>query len=116
MAFSPLPRSDLKRVYPVATTIVGIDRKNENSSAAARDMPHSCPAAIVDMDRDVPGNTAERIWPAPIHSACAEPMSSIFQVWIGLPEAPGPAFSQGALRASTIHMTMPPISNDAPIT
>src|SRR5260370_33458029 len=53
--------SVLKRSYNVATTIVGIDRKKENSSAAGRDRPAIWPAAIVDIERDVPGKTAERI-------------------------------------------------------
>ena len=43
----------------MATTIVGMERKKENSSAAGRDIPAICPAAMVDIDRDVPGNTAE---------------------------------------------------------
>src|SRR5271165_2609933 len=71
IGFSVLvPCKDFKRVYPVATTIVGIDKKKENSSADARDIPASWPPAIVDMDRDVPGNTADKIWQAPIHTAC----------------------------------------------
>jgi len=41
--------------------MVGIERKNENSRAEARDIPAICPAAIVDIEREVPGNTAERI-------------------------------------------------------
>ena len=60
---------DLKSVYSVATAIVGMERKNENSSAAARDIPASCPPAIVDMEREVPGKTADRIWHAPIQTA-----------------------------------------------
>ena len=47
--------------YPVATTIVGMERKKENSSAAERVNPAVCPAAIVDIDRDVPGKTADKI-------------------------------------------------------
>ena len=96
--------------------MVGMERKKENSSAAARDIPTSCPAAIVDMEREVPGKTAERIWQAPIQIAWPPWMSSIFQVWIGEPGAPGPAFSHGAFMASMIHITMPPISSAAPIT
>src|SRR4030088_2285715 len=80
MGFSSLPRSDFKSVYSVATVMVGMERKKENSSAAARDIPTSCPAAIVDIDREVPGNTAERIWQAPIQMAWPPWMSSIFQV------------------------------------
>jgi len=33
-----------------------MERKNENSSADARDIPQSWPAAMVDIDRDVPEN------------------------------------------------------------
>ena len=39
MGFAPLPMTDLISVYPVAASMVGMDRKNENSNAAARDMP-----------------------------------------------------------------------------
>src|SRR5208283_997322 len=101
--------------------MVGMERKKENSSAAARDIPTSCPAQIVDMEREVPGKTAERIWQAPIQMAWPPWMSSIFQVWMGeawMGErgAPGPALSHGAFMASMIHITMPPISRAAPIT
>src|SRR5215831_6946825 len=61
--------TDFRKSYPVATAIVGIERKNENSSAAGRDMPAICPAAIVDIEREVPGKTADRIWQAPIQIA-----------------------------------------------
>ena len=77
----------------MAATMVGIERKNENSSAEARDMPASCPPAMVDMEREVPGKTAERIWQAPIQIACPRLMASIFQVWMRLAGAPGPAAS-----------------------
>ena len=60
--------------------MVGIDRKNENSSAEDLDIPASWPPAIVDIERDVPGNTPEKIWQKPIHAACPRLMSSIFQV------------------------------------
>src|SRR5437588_12503870 len=80
IAFSPLPRSDFSRSYPVSTTIVGIDRKNENSNADARDMPAICHAALVDIDREVPGNTAEKIWQNRIHTACPRLMSSMSHV------------------------------------
>src|ERR1700681_4490579 len=102
MGFSSLPRSDLKSVYSVATVMVGMERKKENSSAEARDIPASCPAAIVDMDRDVPGKTAERIWHAPTQMACPRLMSSIFQVWMRPPDALGPAASAPEFAASTI--------------
>lgn len=71
---------------------------------------------MVAMEREVPGNTADRIWQAPIQMACPPWMSSIFQVLIGVSAAPGPAFSQGAFIASMIHITMPPTSREAPIT
>src|SRR5437588_12913406 len=81
-----------------------MDRKNENSSADARDIPASCPAAIVDIERDVPGNTAERIWQAPIQIAWGKLISSM-------------CVTRGRVNArSTIHMTMPPISNARVIT
>src|SRR5215472_15013907 len=88
IGFSSLPESDLYKVYSVAIPIVGIERKNENSSAAARDIPASWPELIVDIDRDVPGNTADRIWHAPIQIAWPPWISSMFQVWIGEPAAP----------------------------
>src|SRR5271154_4253168 len=75
-----LPCNDLKSVYNVATVIVGIDRKKENSNAEARDIPANWPAAIVDIERDVPGKTADRIWHAPIHTAWPRLISSICQV------------------------------------
>src|SRR6185312_13492979 len=80
IGFSPLPRSDFSKSKQVATIMVGIERKNENSSADARAIPAICPAAMVDIDRDVPGNTAERIWHAPIQIAWPRLINSIFQV------------------------------------
>src|ERR1019366_7135814 len=67
-------------VQSVASIMVGIDRKNENSSAAARDIPASWPAAIVLIDRLVPGNTADKIWHAPIQIACQRVISSMNSV------------------------------------
>src|ERR1035438_5432416 len=92
-----------------------MERKNENSSAEARDIPASCPAAIVDMERDVPGNTADKIWHAPIHTACARDIVSIFQVWMRPPPADGPAASELAFMASMIHMTIPPTRRAVPM-
>src|SRR6202011_5993452 len=80
MGFDPLPMTDLNSVYPVAASMVGMDRKNENSNAAARDMPATWPPAIVAIEREVPGNTAEKIWQKPIHTAWPIDRSSIFQV------------------------------------
>src|SRR5258708_30569606 len=89
--------------------MVGMERKKENSSAAARDMPAICPAAMVDMERDVPGKTADAIWQMPIQIACGSVVSSRCSVlwWPlggGVPK-----------RASTIHITIPPTRSDDPI-
>ena len=46
-----------------------MERKKENSSAASRDIPATCPAAIVHIEREVPGKTAESTWTAPIQIA-----------------------------------------------
>src|SRR5205823_4913367 len=93
-----------RKSNPVATTIVGIDRKNENSSAAGRDSPAIWPAAIVDIERDVPGNTAERIWQAPIQIDWARLISSM-------------CVTRGRVNtASTIHITMPPTMSEMVIT
>src|SRR5882672_1071068 len=70
----------LSRSYPVAAIMVGMERKKENSSAAVRDMPATCPAAMVDMERDVPGNTAEATWQIPIQIACVRETSSMRSV------------------------------------
>src|ERR1700752_5417956 len=95
--------------------MVGMETKKENSSAEARDMPAIWPAAMVDIEREVPGNTAEKIWQKPIQIACPRLMSSIFQVWMRPPPAEGPAASDLAFSASTIHMLIPPIRNDQPM-
>src|SRR5438445_13220374 len=100
IGFSSFPITDLNNVYPVAATMVGIDKKNENSNAEARDIPANCPAAIVDIDREVPGNTAERIWEPPIQMAWPRLMSSILQVYMRLPGASGPAASERAFISS----------------
>src|SRR6266536_4606477 len=95
--------------------MVGMDRKNENSRAAARDIPAICPAAMVDMEREVPGKTAERIWHAPIQMAWPRLIASIFQVWMRPPVALGPFLSARAFSASTAHITTPPIRREAPM-
>src|SRR5208282_1024648 len=61
------------------------------------------------------GNTPEKIWQKPIQRACPRLMFSIFQVWMWPPPADGPAASDFAFMASTIHMMTPPISNDQPM-
>src|SRR5439155_25192921 len=88
----------------VASSIVGIDRKNENSSAAGRDMPATWPAAIVDMEREVAGKTADRICAAPIQMACGKVISSMY-------------VTRGRVKvASTIHMITPPMKSAQLIT
>src|SRR5512146_3146086 len=57
--------------------MVGMERKKENSSADGRDIPASCPPAMVAIEREVPGNTAEAIWQAPIQTAWPRVISSI---------------------------------------
>src|ERR1700719_1704690 len=111
MGFAPLPRRDFNRSYPVAATMVGIERKNENSSADARDIPASCPAAMVDIERDVPGNTADKIWQAPIQMAWPRLISSMCQVCIRVVGALGPAASAFEFIASMIHITIPPTNS-----
>src|SRR5579864_6232785 len=87
-----------------------MDRKNENSRAEGRDMPANCPALMVDMERDVPGNTAEKIWQKPIQMACKVETSSIVSVLCRLPAGAGPNI------ASTIHIITPPTTSEIPIT
>src|SRR5580700_763069 len=70
---------------------------------------------MVDMERDVPGKSPEKIWQKPIHTACPRLIASIFHVLMLLDDAPGPAASDFALAASTIHITTPPMSRDQPI-
>src|SRR5579872_5890466 len=95
--------------------MVGSARKKENSRAEARDRPAICPAAMVDIDREVPGKTAERIWQAPIQTAWARFIVSTDQVRIVLPGAPGPAFSDRDFHRSTIPMTTPPTRRALPM-
>ena len=96
----------------MAATMVGMDRKNENSSAEARDMPASCPPAMVDMERDVPGKTADK------NLAGADPDRLAQAHGFHLPGvnaacgSTGAGGLRGAFMASTIHITMPPISRE----
>src|SRR5437867_1904183 len=88
----------------LAKNIVGIERKKENSSAAGRDMPAISPAAMVDIEREVPGKTAERICAAPIQTACGRVISSMCVV------------RDRRKTASTIHMMIPPMRSARAIT
>ena len=83
--------------------MVGIDRKKENSNAADRDIPAIWPAAMVDIDLDVPGKTAEVICAMPIQIACGKLIASISNV---LGEVNN---------ASTAHMIAPPMISAAAI-
>src|ERR1700730_5702130 len=97
--------------------MVGMERKKENSSAAALDMPAICPAVIVDIDREVPGKPPDNIGHAPIHIACPRLMLSIRHVWMRLSEpAASPAASALAFIQSTSHITIPPTTSAVPIT
>jgi hypothetical protein len=59
---------------------------------------------MVDIERDVPGKTADRICTAPIQSACGSVISSM--VWVrGLRQT-----------TSTIHMITPPMRRAHAIT
>src|SRR5208337_1458032 len=77
---APLWWSALYRVYRVAASITGNETKNENSSAAGRLMPANSPAVMVDMEREVPGKTAENIWQKPIQTACQTDICSMSSV------------------------------------
>src|SRR5215470_12496395 len=90
--------------------MVGIERKKENSNTEGLDIPANCPAVIVDMEREVPGKTAENIWQKPIQIACSGVTSSIASVLCLPPAGVGPKI------ASTIHIKIPPITNDHPMT
>src|SRR5258708_28006260 len=70
---------------------------------------------MVDMEREVPGKTPEKIWQKPIQMACPKLIFSIFQVWMRHPPADGPSASDFAFMASTIHMMIPPINKDQPM-
>src|SRR6476469_8501539 len=90
--------------------MVGIDRKKENSRAAVRDMPATCPAAMVDREREVPGKTADATWQMPIQMAWTSETSSMRSVmW-------RPTVRGEPKYASTIHMMTPPTSSETPIT
>src|SRR5271169_7059555 len=86
--------------------MVGIESRKLNSSAVGRSIPTNCPAAMVDMDREVPGKMAESDWHSPIHTAWPSPISSTWTV----------CGSYRDDQASTTHMTMPPISKASAMT
>ena len=56
---------------------------------------------MVDMEREVPGKMAESVWQRPIQMACGSDISS---TWVVLA-------TWRPLQASTIHITMPPMSS-----
>ncbi len=81
--------------------MVGMESRKLNSRAEGRSRPASWPAAMVDMEREVPGKMAESVWQRPIQMAWARLISS---TWVVLA-------LRRALQASMIHMTMPPMSS-----
>src|SRR3954454_8227094 len=84
----------------------GMERRKLNSSAVDRSMPTNCPAAMVDMERDVPGKMAESDCHSPIQMAWPELISSTWMV-LG---------SKREGHASTAHITMPPARRAMAIT
>ena len=55
---------------------MGIARKNENSAAAAREVPMMIAPSIVEPERDVPGTSAS-IWKHQIATAVLKLISAI---------------------------------------
>src|SRR5581483_5243551 len=106
--------------------MVGMERKNENSSAAGRDMPANCPPVMVDMERDVPGNTAENSWQRPIQTACPRLIGSTFSVRkptmlasdtaLAAPTEPAGNGRGFPYTASTTHIITPPTMSEVAIT
>src|SRR6266700_1435443 len=86
--------------------MVGMESRKLNSSAVGLSMPTSCPAAMVDMDREVPGKMAESDWQTPIQMACAKLISSTWTVLGSKREA----------HTSTAHMITPPARRAMAIT
>src|ERR1035437_5771449 len=86
----------------VAANMVGMESRKLNSRAAGRDRPTNWPAAMVDMEREVPGKTAESVWQRPIHIAWGSDICSTSSVMA----------SWRTDQASMIHITMPPRSEE----
>ena len=61
-------RKNMRILYPLVPTMVGIARKKVNSAAAVREMQRSNAPKIVMPEREVPGIHA-RIWKQPIKKA-----------------------------------------------
>src|SRR5579859_6244990 len=80
--------------------MVGMESRKLNSSAVGRSMPTSCPAAMVDIDREVPGKIADSAWHSPIQMDCPRFIDSVCVVY----------GSKRELHASTAHMMIPPAS------
>src|SRR4029079_8669967 len=97
---------DSNKSHAVAAIIVAIESRKLNSKAEGRSIPTSCPAAIVAIDRDVPGKIADSDWHIPIHIYCTSPISSTCTV-VG---------SNREDLASMTHITTPPISRVHAIT
>ena len=70
----------LSRSQHVAAIMVGMESRKLNSRAVGRSRPANWPLAIVDMEREVPGKMAERVWQRPIQMAWPSPISSTWRV------------------------------------
>jgi hypothetical protein len=81
--------------------MVGMETRKLNSRAAGRSRLTNWPAAMVDMEREVPGKTAESVWQRPIQMAWGRDICSTSWVLASRWEA----------QTSTAHMTMPPMSS-----
>src|SRR3989344_4023588 len=91
---------DLRRSYPVAASIVGMARRNENSTISLRPIPRSMPPTIVAPARDTPGTMA---------SAWMHPMKKA--VLYGISESGFPSLTLPVCQRSKRMRTMPPMSS-----
>jgi len=89
---------DLIMSNPVAATMVGTARRNENSTASFLDNPVTNPPMIVAADLETPG-IIETVWKRPIRMACGIVRSEIF-------------FCLGLRNVSVRIRRTPPINNE----
>lgn len=80
-------------------------------------MPATCPPAMVAIDREVPGKTAEKTWQKPIQAACRRLICSTVAVQFFELAVFGtaPPF-RSPYATSTPHMTTPPTISETPMT
>src|SRR5580658_4938884 len=86
--------------------MVGIESRKLNSRAVDRVNPTTWPEAMVDMEREVPGNTGAKVWHSPITMACHRLISST--------SATPP--SCRTVQASMTHITTPPMRRASAMT